>query len=190
MNFRTHSELKDQHAFLSASKYHWLNYDADKLGSSYHNYYAQERGTKLHEFAAECIRLGIKLPRTKSTLNAYVNDAIGFKLRPEKPLYYSDNAFGTADAIGFRKNVLRIHDYKSGRLKASFKQLEIYAAFFCLEYGVDPCSISLIELRIYQSDEVRVANPTGQQIQAVMDKIIESDRIIENLEEGEVDWTN
>ena len=35
MNWNRHSDLMGTHAFLSASKYHWLNYDADKLAESY-----------------------------------------------------------------------------------------------------------------------------------------------------------
>ena len=31
MNWNNHSSLKDQHAFLSASKYHWVNYDNEKI---------------------------------------------------------------------------------------------------------------------------------------------------------------
>ena len=35
MNWNRHSDLEGSHAFLSASKYHWINYDADKLADSY-----------------------------------------------------------------------------------------------------------------------------------------------------------
>ena len=73
-------------------------------------------------------------------------------------LFYSINAFGTADAISFRNNTLRIHDLKNGRTPASIKQLEIYAALFCLEYSFNPRDID-IELRLYQLDEVLVENP-------------------------------
>jgi hypothetical protein len=31
MNFNEHSTLVGQHAFLSASYYHWINYDDQKL---------------------------------------------------------------------------------------------------------------------------------------------------------------
>ena len=85
MNFNPHSNLVGKHAFLSASKYHWINYDEEKLTNSFRKYLATQRGTRLHEFASECISLGIKLPRSKKTLNMYVNDAIGFKMTPEQP---------------------------------------------------------------------------------------------------------
>ena len=79
MTFNDHSRLAGQHAFLSASKYHWISYDPDKIASAYTNFMATQKGTELHEFAAKCITLGQKLPRSKKTLNNYVNDAIGFR---------------------------------------------------------------------------------------------------------------
>ena len=101
MQWNDHSRLTGQHAFLGASKYHWLNYDAQRLADAYMNFQAKEKGTRLHAFAAECITLRQKLPKSKKTLNAYVNDAIGFRMNPEMVLYYSENCFGTADAITF-----------------------------------------------------------------------------------------
>ena len=109
MKFNPHSNLVGQHAFLSASKYHWINYDEDKLANAYTRFLATQRGTELHDFACTCIKLGQKLPRSNKTLNMYVNDAIGFKMTPEQPLYYSDNCFGTADAIAFKNDILRKH---------------------------------------------------------------------------------
>lgn len=152
MNFNRHFELEGLHAFLGPSKYHWLNYSEEKMADSYLNFLAAQRGTELHAFAAQCIRLGQKLPKSQKTLNMYVNDAIGFRMTPEQPLFYSENCFGTADAISFRKDMLRIHDYKSGAIPAHIEQLEIYAALFCLEYRVKPTDIET-ELRIYQSDD-------------------------------------
>lgn len=185
MNFVDHSKLKGLHAFLGASTYHWINYDDDKIVQSYLNHKAKEKGTELHDFAAQCIRLGQKLPRSQKTLNMYVNDAIGFKLSPEQILYYSDNCFGTADAIGFRKNFLRIHDLKTGVIPAHMEQLMIYAAIFCLEYRYKPTEIEM-ELRIYQSDDILIHNPCAEEIQPIIDKIITFDKIISRikLEEG------
>lgn len=183
MNFNTHYNLEGQHAFLGASKYHWINYDGEKLESTYLKWLAVQRGTELHEFAAEAIRLGIKLPKTTKTLNMYVNDAIGYKLTPEQPLFYSENCFGTADAIGFDKGKLRIHDLKTGVSPTHVHQLEIYAALFCLEYHMQPQDIE-IELRIYQDDEVRVYEPEPDDILHIMDKIIDFDKRIERLKSG------
>jgi len=155
MQWNRHFDLSGQHAFLGASKYSWTRYDLEQLERTYRTSMAAAHGTRLHEFAAEAIKLGIKLPRTSETLNRFVNDAIGYRMEPEQVLYVSENAFGTADAICFRRNKLRIHDLKTGVTKASVRQLEIYAAFFCLEYGFKPTAIDM-ELRIYQNDDVQI----------------------------------
>lgn len=183
MNFKDHSKLEGQHAFLGASNYHWLGYTPEKLQQVYLTSKAKEIGTRLHAFAKESILLGIKLPRSNSALNLYVNDAIGFKMTPEQILYYSDNAFGTADAISFRKDILRIHDLKTGMTKASMKQLEIYEALFCLEYKVNPREISS-ELRIYQYGQPEIENPDPAVILSIMDQIIDFDKIIEQMKTG------
>lgn len=184
MQFNNHRNLEGCHAFLGASKYHWINYDEEKLIYSYNRYLATLRGTTLHDFAAQCIKLGQKLPKSKKTLNMYVNDAIGFKMTPEQPLYYSENCFGTADSICFRNNLLRIHDLKTGTTPAHMEQLMIYAALFCLEYKIKPGEID-IELRIYQSDEILYANPTAEDILPIMDKIQRFSKVISNIKEQE-----
>lgn len=185
MNFNKHYSLEGKHAFLGASKYHWINYDADKLVDSYTKFQATLNGTILHDFACQCITLGQKLPKSQKTLNMYVNDAIGFKMKPEQVLYYSDNCFGTADAIIFRNNLLRIHDLKTGVTRTHMEQLEIYAALFCLEYNKKPSDIDM-ELRIYQNNEIIVHNPTVEDILPIMDKIITFDKIIDKMKiEGE-----
>lgn len=51
-------------------------------------------------------------------------------MTPEQILYYSDRWFGTADSIAFDKNMLRIHDLKTGRRPAKMEQLMVYAALF------------------------------------------------------------
>ena len=184
MNFNTHSNLEGCHAFLGASKYHWVNYDDERLVEAYTAHTAKIRGTRLHEFAKECIELRQRLPKTKATLNMYVNDAIGFRMTPEQPLFYSINCFGTTDTICFDNSLLRIHDLKNGVVPASPRQLEIYAALFCLEYRIDPNTISF-ELRIYQSSEVFIFKPGGQDIKKIMDKIVYCDKIINTLIAGE-----
>lgn len=178
MLFNQHSDLVGRHAFLSASKYHWIRYSDEKLEEVFSNAMTAQLGTQLHEFASEAIRLGIKLPRTQKTLNMYVNDAIGFRMTPEQILYYSDNAFGTCDAISFRRNTLRIHDLKNGVTPSKMDQLMVYAAFFCLEYRFKPAEIET-ELRIYQNDDVEVYIPDVDEITHIMDKIITFDRRIE-----------
>ena len=180
MRFNDHSELTGLHAFLSASQYHWVNYDPDKLALRFKTYLAAQKGTELHEHAKRCIQLGTKLARSKKTLNRYVNDAIGFRMTPEQVLFYSPNCFGTADAISFRDNLLRIHDLKTGVTAVSMKQLEVYTALFCLEYEIRPGTID-VELRIYKDDDVIVYIPETDEIVRIMDQIVSFDKIINGL---------
>lgn len=181
MNWNDHSNIEGMHAFLGGSKYHWLNYDEEKLQLTYRNNLARIRGTELHEFAAMCIKLRQKLPRSKRTLNSYVNDSINLSMNPEVPLFYSENCFGTADAISFKKDILTIHDFKSGVIPAHIEQLEIYAALFCLEYRVKPSDIRM-DLKIYQNDEILYHNPEADEIAPIMDKIVTFDRIIKKIQ--------
>lgn len=187
MQFKKHSEkFLNSHAFLGGSRYSWLNYDDSKLIATYENYLAVQRGTELHELAKMLIRFGEKLPKKKRTLNMYVNDAIGYKMTPELLLVYSENCFGTADAISFNNStgLLRIHDLKTGATPAKMDQLRIYAALFCLDYGIKPGDIEM-ELRIYQSNDYKVENPTAEVILPIIDKIIRFDEIIDNLKREE-----
>jgi len=180
MNFNNHSDLKDAHSFLSPSNYHWLNYSPEKLEAVYRNQKAKEEGTVLHAFASVAIDKRIKLANIKKALNMFVNDAIGFKMKSEQVLHYSRNSFGTADAISFKDGLLRIFDLKTGITKPSFKQLDIYAALFCLEYGVDPKDIQ-VEERLYQGNGFEVSIPEPLYIQEIMDKIVEFDIVLENI---------
>lgn len=184
MNWNRHFDLKGQHAFLGASKYHWVNYTEDKLIEAYTRFTAAQRGTELHDFAAQCINLGQKLPRSKKTLNMYVNDAIGYHMTPEQPLYYSENCFGTADAICFRNGLLRIHDLKTGVTPTHIEQLLVYAALFCLEYRTKPAEIEM-ELRIYQNDEVLCHSPQVDEIAPIIDKIITFDKLLKRIKTEE-----
>lgn len=184
MHFRRHSELEGRHAFLSPSKYHWVNYSEEKLDRVFSTAMTAQRGTELHAFAAEAIRLGVKLPANGKTLSQYVNDAIGYKMTPEQPLKYSDNAFGCADAVGFsdRRRKLRIHDLKNGLTASKITQLEVYAALFCLEYEFRPFDID-IELRIYQNDEVQAFEADPDVVFHIMDRIVTFDKRINLLRE-------
>lgn len=183
MQFNNHYRLRDKHAYLSPSNYHWLNYDEDKFKRVFENQLVKERGVKLHALACECIRLNVKLPDDHTTLGMYVNDAIDYNMTPEQILYYSENCFGTADTIAYTPGMLRIHDYKSGSIKASMNQLRIYAALFFLEYG--PLDIWLdntdIELRIYQSNDVVIENPEKTLIADIMTNIVQKDSLLQQL---------
>ena len=181
MFFNKHTNLEGLHAPFGASKSSWLRYSDDKIVEVYNNLQAAEMGTRLHEWAKQTIDLGIKQSRSKKTIYSYVNDAIGFNMSTEVVLFYSENFFGTADAISFRNNFLRIHDLKTGRRPVHMEQLEIYAALFCLEYKVKPGDIH-IELRIYQNDEILVYEPTAEDILPIMDKIVHVDKMLEKIE--------
>ena len=188
MQFNNHYKLAGLHAPFTASSSAWLRYDDDKAIEVYGNRKAAEMGTKLHAWAKETIDLGIKQPRSKKTIYAYVNDAIGFKMSTEVVLYYSERFFGTADAISFRNNMLRIHDLKTGKggkIENHMEQLEIYAALFCLEYKVKPGEIDM-ELRVYKNDEVLVHNPTAEDMVPIMDRMIHLNKLLAKYEGEEV----
>ena len=180
MIFNNHNNLEGLHAPFGASKSSWLRYDDKKVVEVFRNMKAAEMGTRLHEWAAETIKLGIKQPRSNKTLCSYVNDAIGFKMDTEVVLFYSERFFGTADAICFKNGVLRIHDLKTGKMPAHMEQLEIYAALFCLEYRIKPSEIKM-ELRIYQNHMVIVHEPEPEDIFAIMEKIVHLDDILSNI---------
>lgn len=201
---------KDAHAFLGASRYSWLNYEDVDLRDAWERQFSQVLGTTLHELASQLIENRIKtsykdknlilitlleknIPRTIINKNMdrlmrnfipYVNDGIGFRMRVEQPLVYSENVFGTADCISFdeKKKFLRIHDYKSGTTPAHIEQLLIYASLFCLEYNFRPGDLGF-ELRIYQEGDQIIANPGAKDIVPVMDKMMYFDKLICKMKE-------
>lgn len=181
MQFNSHKALEGLHAPFSPSQSSWLRYDDDKAIEAYRNKQAAEMGTRLHAWAKDTIDLGIKMPRSKKTLYAYVNDAIGYRMNTEVILFYSPRFFGTADAICFRDGFLRIHDLKTGKCPVHMEQLLVYAALFCLEYKVKPGTIEM-ELRIYQDDDILVCNPTAEDIVPIIDKIVYLNKMFDRME--------
>lgn len=206
MNWNSHSNLIGKHALFNPSGYTWMNYDLENGGidsvfQRYKAQYATVIGTTLHEYAETRIKhrltmmkgekngvlmylLDKGIPRSVidldymyDNLRHYVNDSIGFKMDPEVVLFYSDNCFGTTDAIYFRDKHLRIHDYKSGKGTPHIEQPRAYAALFCLEYGIKPKDIET-ELYIYHSDEVIEEMTDPEIIENTMKQIIELDKII------------
>ena len=182
MQWKDRSKYVGQHAFLSPSKPYWINWDDDKLIFMYRQSLAAAKGTELHELAEKLIKLHQNLPKKQLTLNMHVNDAIGYRMRPEQGLVYTDNAFGTTDAIYFDGKTLRIHDLKTGSLKAKMEQLMAYAAFFCLDYGINPKDIK-IELRIYQSNDIEICHPPADAIIFIMAQATRFDRLINKIKE-------
>ena len=213
MEFERYSELEGQHAFLSPSQPQWLRYTDEKLVERFANAQAVKRGTELHQFAHEAIRLNRIQPRNKDTVNMFVNDAIGFKMASEQPLFYHGFCYGTADAIQYKRNLLRIHDLKTGETEGKMDQLKVYAALFCLNYQhlvrkarkdgksdidiaakydlkpnelhFDPRQMSGIELRIYQYGEVRSEEPDPEEILAIMDIITHEVEVLKNVKAEE-----
>ena len=182
MNFNKHYNLEGKHAFLGASRNSWLNYTPEKLEQTYFSNLKKQEGTEIHAFASDAIKHRIKLAKLKKALNLFVNDAIGYGMESEQVLYYSDNCFGTADAILFKDGLLRIHDLKTGDIPVQhFTQLDIYAALFCLEYDVDPFKIEFVE-RLYQGGQFTESSPEPELIKSVSDKIVEFDKELDTLQ--------
>lgn len=177
---------RSDHAFLSPSKFHWIRYDKEKLVKAFYNYLAVEKGTRLHAVAAELIDLKRMQPKNDDTFNMYVNDAIKFKMEPEKKLWFSENLFGTADALSFtpesrgRRALLRIHDLKTGTTPAHMEQLMLYAGLYCLVKHLDPFDIDF-ELRLYQSNEIKIANPDSSEISDLIGVMLEADRVVSEI---------
>jgi hypothetical protein len=189
--YNRHVELEGRHSFLSPSKYHWVNYDDEKILVAYDKHMTAALGTRLHAWAAETIKLGISMPDNSKTINRYVNDCVGYRMSVEIPLAYSVNGFGTPDAIWFGENpdrdspfrqLLRIFDLKNGETPTSKTQLECYAALFCLEYRIRPMEIEY-DLRIYQSDEVQEFTTDPEDIAFIMNRYRVADKLIESMKE-------
>ena len=115
------------------------------------------------------------------TTICYINDGIRFGMITEQGLKYSEFVYGHADTISFKNNILRIHDLKTGANPAHMEQLKVYAALFCLEYVIKPSTIK-IELTLYQWDEIVQEEPTLEEIVEIMDRIITSTKIAQDVE--------
>lgn len=185
MIWNKHFDLEGKHAFLGASKYHWINYSEEKIKESYENHLRVLMGTELHELAAKLIEFKQHLPEDGETLSMYVNDAIDIGMTPEVLLYYSEFCFGTADSIWYQNGKLIIHDLKTGTIPAHMEQLMVYAALFCLEYNHKPADLD-ITLRIYQSREVKEFKPETDDIVPIMDRIILFDNILSQVKQNQV----
>lgn len=186
MDFYRHSDLEGKHSFLSPSNYAWIRYSEEQLEEKFFKSRAAQRGTELHAFAHAAIKLGIKQVDTRQTLNAYINDVLGFHMTPEQKLFYSMNCYGTADALGFGRSqtsqgILRIFDLKTGEIPASGDQLLIYGALFCLEYKFPPFEIEY-DFRLYQSDDIAVVEVHPGDIAHIMSQIKTFDALLTQLQ--------
>lgn len=183
MIWKDYSRLKGTHAFMSPSRYSWVNMDLEKIIFSKSRSYATQIGTLLHSYAAMNIEAKWRINKSDKrdvvrylvvenkvpvraveteigrmflNLMLYVNDCIGYNMDPEVLLYFSKECYGTTDAISWddKNKDLKIFDLKTGVTPANLKQLEIYAALFCLDYNIKPSQINSIELRLYQNAEI------------------------------------
>lgn len=181
----------DDEAFETALRTKYYNSFAKDVGTIMHNWACDRIRFRLNAVKSDSKSLLIYIikcfeanrdyiPRSIASyyvdkcfpnIMAYIKDANGFRLDPEVSLRYADDFYGTADAILYKKGeFLRIHDLKTGVTPASLRQLEIYAAFCCLEYNIDPYSV-FIELRIYQNEEILIGNPSGDDIKQLMERV-------------------
>lgn len=172
-------ELRDRHAILSPSQPYWLRYTEEKMLHTYDKRMEAALGTRKHEWAKETIELGIVQIQNSKTLNLYINECIGHRMQVEKVVFYSYNAFGTCDAIRFEPDgmVLRIFDLKTGEHKVTGEQLIVYAAYFCLEYGIEPKDLTF-DLRIFQNDSMIIVETTAEEIELVMEVTVRQDELL------------
>ena len=186
MQWNDHKYMRGKHAIFTCSNPCWAHYNAERAVDYVEKQMAKERGTALHEYAEQAIKLRQRQRgNCKDTICMYVNDALGYRLQPEVLLYYSDRFFGTADAIGYDEDnrFLRIHDLKTGSGPVHPEQLLAYAALFCLEYHKNPYDIQC-ELRIYQNNDKFIFTPTSEEIKQMMDQIIMLDMATSTMDIG------
>lgn len=206
MIWNDHRYLQGQHAFLGASKPQWIKWDDQTLIQRFNTSHAADVGTAIHALAKDLIEARMVITENDehlidmtifknvrkaypngydkvailTNLIPYVRDAIGFRMSPEVILYYSDNCFGTTDAISFdeKEKILRISDLKTGTMPVHEEQLFIYDALFCIEYGRDPRKIKF-ENRFYQNGKITLFTPDSSLIKNFMDIAIKDNTKIE-----------
>lgn len=196
---------ENTHALFAPSQPSWLRYETeDQIISRLKSYYAQAIGTLTHEKAKSCIERRRKLNKSSFVLlelhllenkipeavidiqtlypnfMTYVNDCISMKMHPEYKIDYSTYCFGTADALSFKKKLLRIFDLKTGVNPAKMDQLKAYAALFCLKNDIQPQAID-VELRIYQNCEINHYTPNPDEIREIMDRIVANNKVVDNF---------
>lgn len=210
MNWNKHLSLEGKHAILSPSQYHWSMDDDDNFMKRMCSKYYAELGTLLHDEARKHIQYRYRLNKNDKrsiivnvldngipdivlnsvdfdsiydNMMSYVNDAISYRMSPEVVLYYSENCFGTTDAILYneKNRELRIHDLKTGSTPAKMEQLYIYAALFFLEYTYVKPGETHIELRIYQNNDIVIDEPETDVIVPLMDKIKHLDEMLSKM---------
>lgn len=210
MKWKEYSLPEGSHALFGGSNYHWINYTSEDFVNKYRSSIAAKIGTAIHDAAQTLIEGRIKIsendwnlvrfvleengfPRNidcvpiLNNLIHYVNDAIAYGMDTEILLYFSENFYGTADAISFdeKKKFLRIHDLKTGLVPGHMEQLLIYMALFCLSYKYQPYDIKA-ELRIYQGGEILYFKPELEDVVPIVDQIVTGNKLITELRAEEV----
>lgn len=210
MKWKEYSLPEGSHALFGGSNYHWIHYTSEDFVNKYRSSIAAKIGTAIHDAAQTLIEGRIKIsendwnlvrfvleengfPRNidcvpiLTNLIPYVNDAIAYGMDTEILLYFSENFYGTADAISFdeKKKFLRIHDLKTGLVPGHMEQLLIYMALFCLSYKYQPYDIKA-ELRIYQGGEILYFKPELEDVVPIVDQIVTGNKLITELRAEEV----
>ena len=113
---------------------------------------------------------------TFGTIKSYINDCIAFKMETEVRVEFSENFFGTADAIRFDGKNLKVFDLKTGATPGKIEQPIIYACLYLLKYHIAVESVS-VEARIYQNNDILGATPDTSELIPIMNKIIHLDNL-------------
>ena len=87
MRFNKHLKFHGEHAFLSPSNYHWINYTPNRLSERWTTARAAAWGTYQHEYAMQEIKAG-RLSDHSGILGTYINDCIRYRMVPEQILFY------------------------------------------------------------------------------------------------------
>lgn len=122
---------------------------------------------------------------TFGTVKNYINDCVGFGMEAEVLIDFTDNFFGTADAVRFDGKSLKIFDLKTGSVPAKIEQLLIYACLYFLKYKLDPKEHP-VELRIYQGNDILRAIPEANDLIPIMNTIIHFDKLMNDVKGGAV----
>ena len=132
MDFNPHYELRGKHALLSPSSSAWLRYSQEKLLNFIVNNEAKKRGTRLHEWACETIKLK-KRQEASDALGMYINYAIDNDLTPEQriqtqAILQKYTTHSISSTVNLPKDIAKEHVEELYRLasKSNLKGLTTY----------------------------------------------------------------
>lgn len=140
--------------------------------------------TRLGYYGSTLLHFMKYLPEeTFGTIKTYVNDCVAAKMDTEVRIEFSENFFGTADAIRFDDKTLKVFDLKTGVMPAKIEQPIIYACLYLLSNRIDPKQVP-VEVRIYQNNDILQATPGPEDLIPIMNKIIHFDNIMNEYAGG------